>query len=125
MRDTPGIVSVYLFGSLAVGRGHAGSDVDLGIVLDRRDWPTAASRVDLRLSLFPVLRAALKRDIDLVVLNDAPPEFARRVMMDGRRLLLRDEEADRSYRRVTLSRAADLQPFLRRTRAVKLRSLAS
>jgi predicted nucleotidyltransferase len=36
LADTPGIVSVYLFGSIAAGRARPGSDIDIGMVLDWR-----------------------------------------------------------------------------------------
>jgi hypothetical protein len=45
-------------------------------------------------------------------------------MSNGRRLLVIDAELDHAHRRLTLSRAADLEPFLRRARAVKLRAIA-
>ena len=51
------------------------------------------------------------------------PQLARRIMTEGLRLLARDPELDRAHLRVVLSRAADLEPFLRRARAVKLRAL--
>jgi hypothetical protein len=41
------------------------------------------------------LIAALPRnDVDLVVLNDAPPQFARHVLTGGRRVFCRDAEID-------------------------------
>ena len=93
------------------------------MLADRRTYPASADRFELRLTLLATLRCATSRDIDLVVLNDAPPQLARRIMTEGLRLLARDPELDRAHLRVVLSRAADLEPFLRRTRAVKLRAL--
>ena len=119
-----GLVSAYLFGSLASGRAHRESDVDVGVVLDRRKYPTAGQRFDMRLTLIGSLQSAVGREVDLVVLNDAPPQLARHIMTTGRRLVAKDAERDHAQLRVTLSRAADLEPFLRRLRAVKLRALA-
>ena len=39
----PAIVSAYLFGSIAEGREHRDSDVDIGVLLDRRTTSTAAA----------------------------------------------------------------------------------
>jgi predicted nucleotidyltransferase len=117
---TPGVVSAYLFGSLAEGREHRESDVDLGLLLDRRIYPSRAERFDVRLRLIPHLQAAAGREVDLVILNDAPPHLARRIMAHGRRLILVDADADHAHRRLVSSRAADLEPFLKRARAVKL-----
>lgn len=123
LAPTPGVVSAYLFGSVAEGRPHRESDVDVGVLLDRGTYPTAAGRFDIRLRLIPRLEEAVGRRVDLVVLNDAPPHLGRRIMTEGRRLLLLDSGADHAHRRLTMSRAADLEPFLRRARAVKLRAI--
>jgi predicted nucleotidyltransferase len=119
-----GLVSAYLFGSVASGRTHRESDVDVGVLLDRRHFPTTAERFDARLRLVGPLQSAVGRDVDLVVLNNAPPQLARHIMTTGRRLVVKDAERDHAQLRVMLSRAADLEPFLRRLRAVKLRALA-
>jgi predicted nucleotidyltransferase len=118
-----GVASAYLFGSVAEGRSHRESDVDVGVLLDRDVFPSDAARFDARLRLIGQLSAALGRDVDVVVLNDAPPQFARRVVTTGDRFVEHDAAADRAFRRLTLSRAADLEPFLKRMRAIKLASL--
>lgn len=124
LESADGLISAYLFGSVASGRAHRESDVDLAVLLDRHLYPTPQHRFDLRLRLIGRLQSAIGRDVDLVVLNDAPPHLGRHIMTAGERLVVRDAECDHAHLRVTLSRAADLEPFLRRTRAVKLRALA-
>lgn len=119
-----GVVSAYLFGSHAAGRAHRESDVDVAVLLDRAVCPDARRRFESRLQMSAQLAAALgTNDVDLVVLNDAPPTLARAIVVGGRRLFCRDAEADRAFVRTTLLRAADLEPFLRRTRRVKLQRL--
>lgn len=123
--DIPGVISAYLFGSHAAGSSHRESDVDVGVVLDYGIHPTRASRFDERVRLASELIGALRVNaVDLVVLNDAPPLFARRVLLEGRQVYCASVDADRDFRRDTLLRAADLQPFLERMRAVKLAALA-
>ena len=51
--DIRGLVSAYVFGSIAEGREHRESDVDLGVLLDRRIYPSNAERFDVRLRLIP------------------------------------------------------------------------
>src|SRR5438067_12794988 len=114
-----GLISAYLFGSVPAGRAHRESDVDLAVLLDRRVFPTPADRFDARLRLTGRLHSALGREIDLIVLNDAPPQLGRHVMTSGKPIVVRDVERNHAHLRVTLSRAADLEPFLRRTRVVK------
>jgi predicted nucleotidyltransferase len=119
-----GVVSAYLFGSEAQGRAHRESDVDVGVLLDRDVYPQAADRFEARLRLTGRLQAAVGREVDVVILNDAPPQLVRHIMTGGHRFMRVDPALDHAHLRTTLSRAADLEPFLRRTRAVKLTVLA-
>jgi predicted nucleotidyltransferase len=119
------VVSAYLFGSHAEDRAHRESDVDIGVLFDRRALPGVRDRFESALRLSAHLQAALgTRHIDLVVLNDAPPGLGRAVVSRGRRLVCSDEEADHAFVRDAMLRAADLEPFLRRTRRLKLEALA-
>ncbi len=122
--DLP-VSSAYLFGSEAEGRPHRESDVDVGVLLDWTRCGDAAARFDLRLRLGSDLVAALHRnEVDLVVLNDAPPTLGRHVVIDGRRVYCRDAAADHAYRRDVQLRAADLAPFLERHRRRLLSGIA-
>ena len=124
LRQTDGLISAYLFGSVAEQRTHRESDVDVAVLLDWNQYATSRERFDARLRLIGRLEGVGGRTVDLVILNDAPPQLARHIMTAGRRLLLIDSDRDRAQLRTTLSRAADLEPFLRRSRATKLRALA-
>lgn len=122
--DLP-VVSAYLFGSEAQDRAHRESDIDIGVLLDWARCGDAAARFDLRVRLGSELISVLHRnDIDLVVLNDAPPMLGRHVVIDGRRVFCRDAEADHAYRRDVQLRAADLAPFLERHRRRLLSGMA-
>jgi predicted nucleotidyltransferase len=119
------VASAYLFGSHAEGRAHRDSDVDVGVLFDRRALPHVRDRFETALRLSAHLQASLgTRHVDLVVLNDAPPGLGRRIVTRGRRLVCSDEEADHAFVRDAQLRAADLEPFLRRTRRLKLEALA-
>jgi uncharacterized protein len=123
-RPPAGVVSVYLFGSQAAGRAHRESDVDLAVLLRWDVYPTPRERFEARLWLIADLAVALGRnDVDLVVLNDAPPLLGRHVVTTGRRLLCTDPEADHVYVRDVQLRAADVQPWLARMARIKLDAL--
>jgi predicted nucleotidyltransferase len=116
-----GVVSIYGFGSRATGRAHRDSDVDIGVLLDRDVYPDRRGRFEARLGLTGSIGRALERnDIDVVVLNDAPPHLARAIVVHGLRLFSRNDAEDRAFVRDVQLRAADVEPFLRRTRLVKL-----
>lgn len=95
LETVPEVPFAYLFGSLAKGRGHAGSDVDLAVWLDPDALPSAADRADRALDLEARLERLVGRPVQVVVLNDAPPELTHNVLEHGR--LLRD--ADPAARR--------------------------
>lgn len=119
----PHVSSAYLFGSHVAGRVHRESDVDVGVLVS---WKLKrVQRFEERVRLAGALPGKLGgRPVDVVVLNDAPPLLGRRVVLDGRRVFCADPEADHAFRRDVQLRAADLEPFLRRMRRLKLEALA-
>lgn len=124
LEDAPEVLAAYLFGSMAAGRAHHDSDVDVALLLDWSALPTARHRFDARLRIGARLAAALHRDdLDLVILNDSPPHLAREIVTRGLRVRCADPEADHAFRRTAMLRAADLDPFLRRARRIKLAAI--
>lgn len=120
-RRAPGIAAIYLFGSAAQDRTHRESDLDVAVLFDWAAYPTAVERFEAGLRLAADCGAALGRnDVDLLVLNDAPPTLARAIVSEGRRLYLADAAGDHAFRRDAMLRAADLEPWLRRLRRRKL-----
>lgn len=121
----PGLVSAYVFGSHAAGRAHRESDVDLGVLLDRRVHPSRDARFGERVRLSAWVVGALHQNaVDVVVLNDAPPQLGRHIVTSGCRVFCLDPDADHAFVRDVQLQAADLQPFLDRTRRIKLDALA-
>ena len=116
-RSDPGILAAYLFGSHAAGRAVRESDVDVAVLVDREAYATRRSRSDLGFELMLDLMSALhKNEVDVVILNDAPPELGRKVVQSGIRVHASSAESARAYQRDIQLRAADLDPFLRRAR---------
>jgi predicted nucleotidyltransferase len=84
------VVCAYLFGSRATDETWALSDVDVAVLLS----PGVESRGLLRATLISDLMLALDRsDVDVVVLDDAPPLLKERVISRGRVIYCRDEAA--------------------------------
>jgi predicted nucleotidyltransferase len=126
LADYPEVIVAYLYGSRAARRAHRESDVDIGVLLDRERLRTRAERFDMRVQLTSSLIAALHfNEIDVVVLNDAPPGLARHVALEGTVVHCVSVETEHAFRRDAQLRAADIAPFLRRTRQTKLRALGS
>lgn len=96
--DRAGVVAASLVGSQARGDAGPPSDVDVAIWLDR--GLDADGRAALRDVLLAAASAALARDdIDVILLDDAPPLVRHRAMRDGATLVERD--ADERVRRET------------------------
>ena len=117
-----GVVAVYLFGSHAEGRAHRESDLDVGVLLRWDAYPSARERFEMRLRLTGEL-GVQRMPMDVIILNDAPPILAARIVTEGQRLFCTDVSADHAFRRDAQLRAADLVPFLRRLSRVKLEGL--
>lgn len=89
------ILLVYLFGSAVTGKYHAGSDIDIGVLL--RSCPGRLLCAKESLLLSDKLANALATDrIDLIILNIADPLLSFEVAIKGmlvfeRRLGLADE----------------------------------
>ena len=98
----------------------------MAVLLDWRRHPDRGERFDLRVRLTSELISALHHnEVDLVVLNDAPPLFGRHIVREGTRVFAAGPEADRAYVRDVQLRAADLAPWLARARRRKLEALLS
>jgi predicted nucleotidyltransferase len=93
--DRDGVVSASLFGSQAAGTAGALSDVDIAVWLDPE--LSDSERFRLRLELIGRAASALgTNEVDLVVLNDAPPLLKHRALSS--RALLVDRDAVRRLR---------------------------
>lgn len=109
-----GIVLAYLFGSVARDRERPDSDLDLAVLLPRDVPPAAYARIAMGLS-WDIVGLTHVDDVDVVVLNDAPPVLAREIVTTGR-LLYGTASEDLEFRLLTLKRYMDTEPLRRITR---------
>lgn len=106
------ILEAYLFGSVARGEATAHSDLDIAVYVDR-EQAISHGPFGWDAELLTDLMSGLGRnDVDLVVLNDAPPVLYHRVLRDGVRLLSRDQAATTTREGRALSRYCDYVPQL-------------
>lgn len=97
---------------MAQGRARPDSDIDIAVLLGRRIPEARALRYKLKLAV--ELGPALHRnDVQLVILNDAPPLLAHRVLSRGL-VFERSRAARVRFQVQTASRYADLVPTLER-----------
>src|SRR4249919_175786 len=89
--DRDGVVAAMLFGSQARGTPGPLSDVDIAVWHD--PGLDGARRFRLQLDLIGAAEAALGTpEIDLVMLNGAPPLLRQRAIRDAVRLVERDHD---------------------------------
>lgn len=85
-RDDRDVLAVILYGSRARGEAHAGSDVDVALVLTHA--PRDAQEIGRIL-----LRYASLDDADVQIFQRLPLYVQSRVLREGRALFVRDEDA--------------------------------
>ncbi|MDW8468946.1 MAG: nucleotidyltransferase domain-containing protein [Burkholderiales bacterium] len=121
LAERPEVLEAYLFGSQATGRAQAHSDVDVAVYLDESvpgasGWGRAAELASL------VMSALGRNDVDVVVLNRAPPLLYHRVLRDGVRVFSRDLRATTTREGYALSRYCDFVPQLAKAREARRRA---
>ena len=117
--DRPEVVTAFLIGSQARGSAGPLSDVDVAILHIAE--LTSRERLDLRLSLGASAGAALgTSEVDVVLLNGAPPLLRHRAIRDGVRLLDHRPAERIEFEVRTLNDYVDTEP-LRRLLSRRLR----
>jgi hypothetical protein len=118
-----GVLFAYLFGSHAGGRPHARSDVDVAVYVDPSVLPADFLKVRLRLAQ-AIAKAARLRDVEVIVLNEAPLPLAGRVIRNRRVLYSTDEPARVRYESRTFREFVDFDRHAREIDRALLRATA-
>ena len=98
------IVVAYLFGSMAKGTAGRLSDVDIAILMSRDHRPT----LDYHLYLMSKLANILRREVDVVILNEATPLLRFEVIKHGKVLYCRDEIERIAFEERTIDEYLDM-----------------
>lgn len=112
------VQEAYLFGSHALERAQAHSDIDIAVHVDERRLTADGYGYSAELGAH-LMHALGTNNIDLVVLNHAPPLLYHRVLRDGRRVLARDLRATTTREGYALSRYCDYVPQLAKIEAAR------
>ncbi len=108
--DREGVIAAMLIGSQARGTVGPLSDVDVAVWHEPSLDPSA--RLSLQLSLASAAACALGTDeIDVVMLNGAPPLLRHRAIRDARRLVERDPKARVRFEAKALLDYLDTMPL--------------
>jgi len=108
----PEVLVAYLFGSHARGKPTPVSDVDFAVLLS--ETVPRESYLDYRIALTQELSRIVRSDeVQVVILNQAPPLLAYKVIVEGRPLLCREELARLRFRTDATRRYLDTKPLRR------------
>ena len=83
LKGNPKIIFAYIFGSYAKGKAKERSDLDIAV------W--VKEPVD-KLELITALGEAVRKEVDVVILNTAPPLLRHQVMRYGKLLFCKDRK---------------------------------
>ncbi len=119
----PEIVAAYLFGSVAAGRAHKFSDVDVALLLT--DSMDGMRKWDLRLEAMGEVETAFQRRADVVVINDVGLVFGFQILKGGRIIFERDRATRCNWETLARSEYYDYLPYLQYQQAEFLRRLKS
>lgn len=100
------VVLTYLFGSEVKGTSHKESDVDIGILFDKKVKPREYLKKEGRLIEF-FLEIYPKKEINIVNLNIASPLLKQVVILEGKLLYSRSETDRILFQIKTLSEYED------------------
>jgi predicted nucleotidyltransferase len=114
-RDYTGIVCAYLYGSMARGGAHGGSDIDVAVLYAEEPPPTLDG---LGLEVGAALEQYMCQPVDVVVLNRAPVDLVQRILRDGQLLCDRDPSVRIRFEVQARNAYFDLLPYLRQYRRV-------
>ncbi|MCA8975382.1 MAG: nucleotidyltransferase domain-containing protein [Planctomycetes bacterium] len=105
----PRVAAAWLFGSAAREALRADSDVDVAVLLDRN--LDDSERTGLLAELASRLEAATQpRPLDLIVLEQQGWVFIHRVLSEGRRIVVHDEERRVDFESDAFVRYLDWKP---------------
>ena len=110
MASKPEVSAAYIFGSLASGRARSDSDVDVAVLLD----PAFAVQLPLkyRMDLIADAGSALETfNVDVVLLNQAPPALAYNVITKGKLVYERSRSVRVAFQIRNLNLFLDLEPL--------------
>jgi len=108
--DRPDVLAAFLIGSQARGTAGPLSDVDVAVI--HASTLTPRERLDLRLSLASAAGAALATsEVDVVLLNGAPPLMRHEALGDAIVLVDRDPQARIDFQVRALGDYLDTKPM--------------
>ena len=103
------VLFCYLFGSRAYQNFIQKSDVDIAVFLDEKK---TKDFFDERIELISQITQKLKKEVDVVVLNTAPPFLKYVVLKEGKLIFERNREKRIDFELKSFNEYFDFKPIL-------------
>lgn len=100
------IIFAYIFGSFVQNKLKAGSDIDIAIYLEED------LGADIYLEIKNTLSDDIKREVDLVILNEAPPLLKYEIYKNNLLLFTRNKTIESNQKVKTLFQYNDMKRYL-------------
>jgi predicted nucleotidyltransferase len=106
-QDKKGVIAVYLYGSIVTGKAAMISDVDIALLTTpyKDSVQSQMARVRYQVEISRLIR----RDVDLVFLQEAGELLSFQILKRGQVIFERDREVHRSFRAFRLIQCLDFQ----------------
>ncbi len=101
------IIAVYLFGSHAVDVAREDSDIDLAVLMEQIPDNPLKYRIDKSIELERIL----KKEVDLIIINNAPLILQFQVIKEGKIIFEKCADKRAKYQMHFLSRYYDFVKF--------------
>jgi len=109
-KQKPSVVAMYLFGSLVRGRIKPLSDLDFALLLHSKLNPEELFKEQLKL-IGAACNCLGTDEIDLIVLNSAPPRIAHSILRTGRIMLVKDKKQLADFTEKVVKMYLDFKPY--------------
>lgn len=119
--DDSSVIAVYIFGSTAIGRANASSDVDVAVLF--AEDLTAKERFGRVLEIGIALESEIGTEIDVVDLRCAPPLLGFRVIQTGLLAVEHDRLQRCLFQVRTMNVYYDSKRYLDSQRAASIRRI--
>lgn len=100
------IAFAYIFGSYVQGKAREDSDIDIAIYSEKE------MDIDIYLEIKMCLSEICKKEIDLIILNNAAPLLKFEIYKNNILLFARDKAIENSYKVKTLFEYSDMKKYL-------------
>lgn len=110
LQRRPEIIAAYLFGSVAAGKAHKFSDVDVALLL--ADTVDAKQAWDIRLEAMGEAETAFGRRADVIIISEVGLVFAFQILKSSKVIFERDKAFRCRYEMRVRSAYYDYLPYL-------------